>query len=82
MKDWRKHLSLLIPLLVVIGIAVGVKLSGSAATRETFFTVLKAIILATSLNMILGYTGYVSFAHIMFFGLGGYVGFFLLSEQG
>jgi len=47
-----------------------------------FFTVLKAIALASSLNIILGYTGYVSFGHIMFFGLGGYVGFYLISEQG
>ena len=82
MKNWRNHLGLLIPLLVVVGIAVGVKITGKPATRETFFTVLKAIALASSLNMILGYTGYVSFAHIMFFGLGGYVGFYLISEQG
>jgi branched-chain amino acid transport system permease protein len=27
----------------------------------------------------LGYTGYVSFGHIVFYGLGGYVGFYLLS---
>jgi len=73
---------LVLPVLVVVGIAIGVKITGKPATRETFFTVLKAIALASSLNMILGYTGYVSFAHIMFFGLGGYVGFYLMSEQG
>jgi branched-chain amino acid transport system permease protein len=38
--------------------------------------------LASSLNILLGYTGYVSFGHIVFFGLGGYTGFFLISEQG
>jgi branched-chain amino acid transport system permease protein len=82
MKNWRNHLGLLIPLLAIVGIALGVKITGKPATREAFFTVLKAIALASSLNMILGYTGYVSFAHIMFFGLGGYVGFYLMSEQG
>jgi branched-chain amino acid transport system permease protein len=82
MKNWRNHLGLLLPILAIVGIALGVKLTGSPATRETFFTVLKAIVMATSLNMILGYTGYVSFAHIMFFGLGGYVGFYLISAQG
>jgi len=82
MKNWRKHLGLLLPTLAIVGIAVGVKITGNPATRETFFTVLKAIVMATSLNMILGYTGYVSFAHIMFFGLGGYVGFYLISVQG
>jgi len=79
MKNWQRHLGLSLPILVIVGIVVGVAVSGKPATRETFFTVLKAIALATSLNMILGYTGYVSFAHIMFFGLGGYVGFYLLS---
>jgi branched-chain amino acid transport system permease protein len=50
--------------------------------RETAFTVLMFMALASSLNILLGYTGYVSFGHIVFFGLGGYTGFFLISEQG
>jgi branched-chain amino acid transport system permease protein len=82
MKNWRNHLGLVLPVLVIVGMAVGVRLTGKPATRETFFTVLKAITLASSLNIILGYTGYVSFAHIVFFGLGGYVGFYLLSALG
>jgi branched-chain amino acid transport system permease protein len=49
-----------------------------AYARETSFTILKAIALASSLNILLGYTGYVSFGHIVFFGLGGYVGFYLM----
>jgi len=40
------------------------------------------VALASSLNILLGYTGYVSFGHIVFFGLGGYTGFYLLSEHG
>jgi branched-chain amino acid transport system permease protein len=47
--------------------------------RDTTFTILKAVALASSLNILLGYTGYVSFGHIVFFGLGGYVGFYLIS---
>jgi len=46
------------------------------------FTLLMAVSLASSLNILLGYTGYVSFGHIVFFGLGGYTGFYFLSEQG
>ena len=38
--------------------------------------------LASSLNILLGYTGYVSFGHIVFFGLGGYVGLYLMSVHG
>ncbi|MCX5889142.1 MAG: branched-chain amino acid ABC transporter permease [Deltaproteobacteria bacterium] len=50
--------------------------------RETAFTVLMFIGLASSLNILMGYTGYVNFGHIVFFGLGGYFGFFLVSEMG
>jgi branched-chain amino acid transport system permease protein len=28
----------------------------------------------------MGYTGYVSFGHVIFFGLGGYMGLFLMSN--
>jgi branched-chain amino acid transport system permease protein len=37
--------------------------------------------LASSLNILLGYTGYVSFGHIVFYGFGGYVGLYLLTGQ-
>ena len=31
--------------------------------------------LASNLNIVLGYAGYVNFGNIVFFGLGGYVAF-------
>ncbi len=46
------------------------------------FSLLLVITMASSLNIILGYTGYVSFGHIIFYGFGGYVGFYLISQQG
>jgi branched-chain amino acid transport system permease protein len=55
--------------------------SNRAYARETAFTILKAVAFASSLNILLGYTGYVSFGHIVFFGLGGYVGFYLMDEH-
>ena len=57
-----------------------VLLLGQDTLRETAFTVLMFIGLASSLNILMGYTGYVNFGHIVFFGLGGYFGFYLLSE--
>jgi branched-chain amino acid transport system permease protein len=54
----------------------------NAADREVVFTILMAMVLASSLNIFLGYTGYVNFGSIVFFGLGGYVGFYLMSAQG
>jgi branched-chain amino acid transport system permease protein len=56
--------------------------SNRAYARETSFTILKAVAFASSLNILLGYTGYVSFGHIVFFGLGGYVGFYLMDVYG
>ena len=82
MKNWKQYIGIIIPLLVVAGLLLYPAITGKAAARETSFTILKAIALASSLNILLGYTGYVSFGHIVFFGFGGYVGFYLLSVQG
>jgi hypothetical protein len=57
-------------------------ISNNAALREVLFTILLSITLASSLNIILGYTGYISFGHVVFFGLGGYVGLYLISAYG
>ncbi|MCU0489498.1 MAG: branched-chain amino acid ABC transporter permease, partial [Anaerolineales bacterium] len=53
-------------------------LTNNAALRESLYTILLSITLASSLNLILGYAGYISFGHVVFFGLGGYVGLFLI----
>ena len=82
MKNWKNHLGIFIPLLVVTGLAVWPTLTDSISNRESAFTILKAIALASSLNILLGYTGYVSFGHIVFFGFGGYVGLYFLNEHG
>ena len=82
MKNWKQYIGIIIPLLVVAGLLLYPTITGKAAARETAFTILKAIALASSLNILLGYTGYVSFGHIVFFGFGGYVGFYLLSVRG
>lgn len=55
--------------------------SRDAATREVIFTILLAITMAVSLNIIMGYTGYVSFGHVVFYGLGGYVGMYLIGTH-
>jgi branched-chain amino acid transport system permease protein len=82
MKTWRKHLGIIFPILVVAVLVLWPTMTGRAANRETAFTILKAIALASSLNILLGYTGYVSFGHIVFFGFGGYVGIYFLNVQG
>jgi branched-chain amino acid transport system permease protein len=80
MKVWRQ-LGFWLPLAIIFIWGLAVLLVHQDTTRETAFTMLMFIGLASSLNILLGYTGYVSFGHIVFFGLGGYTGFYLLSEQ-
>jgi branched-chain amino acid transport system permease protein len=81
MSAWRSP-GLWIALLLVAGSAAIPALSGSASLRETAFTILLAVGLASSLNILLGYTGYVSFGQIVFFGLGGYIGFYAIDVLG
>jgi len=81
MKTWQRYNGIIIPILVVAGLILWPTITGKAANRESIFTILKAVALASSLNILLGYTGYVSFGHIVFYGFGGYVGLFLLTEK-
>ncbi|MEO8358349.1 MAG: branched-chain amino acid ABC transporter permease [Chloroflexota bacterium] len=81
MNTWQRYRGLLLPLLAIVALTIWPAISGKAANRESVFTILKAIALASSLNILLGYTGYVSFGHIVFYGFGGYVGLYLLTEQ-
>lgn len=80
MNTWRQPGFWISFLLILI-------LGGSAPVirqdtlRETLFTVLMYVTLASSLNILMGYTGYVNFGHIVFFGLGGYTGFYLISQH-
>ncbi len=67
-----------ITLAIVGGVAAVPVIIGSAAMREELFLVLMLVIMATSINIIMGYTGYVSFGHVVFFGVGGYVAFALM----
>jgi branched-chain amino acid transport system permease protein len=41
--------------------------------RESFLLAAVYITLASNLNVMIGYTGYINFGNIVFFGLGGYV---------
>jgi branched-chain amino acid transport system permease protein len=82
MKRQLRNPGLWLSLVITLAFALWpVLASNRAYARETAFTILKAVAFASSLNILLGYTGYVSFGHIVFFGLGGYVGFYLMDEH-
>jgi branched-chain amino acid transport system permease protein len=70
-------------LLVVLAVAGALPLAlNNNSMREEFFLIFMLITLASSINIIMGYTGYVSFGHIVFFGLGGYFAFYLMQTYG
>ncbi len=75
-----KTLFWLIPFLVLIVALPPV--TGSVTLREGVFLILMYVALASSLNIILGYTGYVSFGHIVFYGIGGYIAFYFMINYG
>ena len=73
MSHW-KNLGLWLALVIVVGFGFWPIFTRDASGREAGFTILLAIVMASSLNIVMGYTGYVSFGHVVFYGLGGYVG--------
>jgi branched-chain amino acid transport system permease protein len=78
MNAWRNPgIWVLAAIVLVVGIFPIIQ--ANDAQREVVSTMLISIALASSLNIILGYTGYVSFGHIVFFGLGGYTGLYMLN---
>lgn len=81
MNIWQnlRNPGLWLTLLLLLLMGLWPVFSDQAATREVVFTILLSMVLASSLNILLGYTGYVSFGHVVFFGLGGYVGLFLMT---
>jgi branched-chain amino acid transport system permease protein len=81
MKQWLQP-SFWIVSVLVMGLGLSPVFSQDAAAREVGFTILLAVTMAVSLNIITGYTGYVSFGHVAFYGLGGYVGMYLLDTWG
>lgn len=67
-------------LVFVGGVSLAPILMDNASMREDMFLMLMLVTLASSVNIIMGYTGYVSFGHIVYFGIGGYVSFYLMQN--
>jgi branched-chain amino acid transport system permease protein len=70
-------------ILTFAAVMVWLPLHGNnVSLREDLILVAIAVILASNLNLMIGYTGYVNFGHIVFYGLGGYIGLYLAAEKG
>lgn len=59
-------------LLILAGLALAPFLFGGARPLNTAATICVYIVLVASYDLLLGYTGIVSFAHTMFYGIGAY----------
>jgi branched-chain amino acid transport system permease protein len=68
-------------LLIAAGFVYAPLHGNNVSLREDLILIAIAIILASNLNLMIGYTGYVNFGHIVFYGLGGYVGLYLTTVR-
>ncbi len=59
--------------LVIAVFAVVPTIGDNVGLRESLVLAAVYITLASNLNLMLGYTGYINFGSIVFFGLGGYI---------
>jgi branched-chain amino acid transport system permease protein len=77
---WERRLpQIYLALLIIAVIALLFFPSVASAYNLTLaLTVLLTVVLATSWNIISGFTGYVSFGHAGFFGIGSYIGALLI----
>ena len=62
-------------LIILLGLlfAIVPYWSDDVGLRESFLLAAVYITLASNLNVMIGYTGYINFGNIVFFGLGGYI---------
>ena len=75
----RHPFAWLIP-LVGLAFAILPVWGDNVQLRESLLLAAVYVTLASNLNIVLGYAGYVNFGNIVFFGLGGYVCVYLVSE--
>lgn len=68
----RSRILTAILLLIFLGLALAPFLFPGVRALETAAKIAIFIVLAASYDLLLGYTGVVSFAHTMFFGMGAY----------
>jgi branched-chain amino acid transport system permease protein len=82
-RDPSRLLNLILVGLGVLAVLFLVWQPGRPGALLVFwFNLMKAVVLAQSLNLITGYTGYVDFGHVVFYGLGTYVAGIAIGQLG
>jgi branched-chain amino acid transport system permease protein len=67
--------------LVIAAFAISPLIGNNVELRESLLLDALYITLASNLNLMLGYAGYVNFGSIVFFGLGGYISVWLVNSH-
>jgi branched-chain amino acid transport system permease protein len=67
---------------IIAAFVVAPSIGNNVQLREDLLLAAVYIVLASNLNLMLGYTGYVNFGSIVFFGLGGYFCVYFMSALG
>ena len=68
--------------LVIVAFVLAPLVGNGVELRESLLLAAVYITLASNLNIMLGFAGYINFGSIVFFGLGGYICVYLISAQG
>jgi branched-chain amino acid transport system permease protein len=68
--------------LVIVAFVVVPLVGNDVELRESLLLATVYITLASNLNIMLGFAGYINFGSIVFFGLGGYICVYLINAQG
>lgn len=69
-------------IVAIVAAFVVMPLVSGIGMRESLFLAAVYMILALNLNLMIGYTGYVNFGSIVFFGLGGTLGLYVITVWG
>ncbi len=76
---WNRPFPWLIAIATLL-IAVVPYWTNDVQLRESLLLASVYVILASNLNLMIGYAGYVNFGNIVFFGLGGYICIYLVND--
>ena len=68
--------------LVIAIFAIAPSIGNNVELRESLILAALYITLASNINLMLGYAGYINFGSIVFFGLGGYICVWLVDAHG
>ena len=78
-KEHLKHLGYLAGLVIFL---LTVPFQLSVYMQSFFMFTMMYVVLALSWNIISGFTGYVSFGHVLFYGVGSYASAILVADHG